>query len=349
MTTAHYSMFQRLNHIVKSPNRIEAFDFVRTMAALSIILTHFKIIETYGIGVDAFFVLSGFLVVKLLSRDMSAVNQRYFIGRFTKIIPSYFFFLIIAYLAGSLFFDEIYGTDLPILSEWKQYFFFYRNYGGLPNRWAFEHVWALCVEEHFYLMLLFLSILSGLRSSFRKAVLFFSLAMIVFCVAAKTQAQFTSFAEYPTYTHNRLDAFGYGALIYLFMDQIKRIAIFHHFFVASLSAILLLAMTQLDQSEHQLWLRTASPVLLSVILIYLMQFKFSKIFRILAYYSYNAYLWHYFILIPIVFYWGYTWVGFVVYLGLTVVLAFLATHLVEDFFINRRDQIFKLVFKNKAV
>ncbi|PIB36893.1 hypothetical protein BFP72_16525 [Reichenbachiella sp. 5M10] len=341
-----YKIFDRLRETIQSQERIEAFDFVRSMAALSVILTHFKIVETHSIDIDAFFILSGYLVVQMLSRETPSVNQRYFVSRWTKIIPSYFFFLVFAFLVGKVFFADIYGENIPHFSEWKQYLLFYRNYAGLPHRWAFEHVWTLCVEEHFYALIWIVSLVAGSRSSFRRRALWFACFIIVCCVLAKTQAIWTDIAEYPTYTHNRLDAFCYGALIFLLRDQIQSKGLFQSRLWCVAVVVLLLVIAQIDESAHQLALRIASPMLLAILLVYLMQFRFHSIFRVLAYYSYNAYLWHYFILIPIVFYWGYTWVGFSIYLGLTVVLAFLTTHFVEDVFIGRRRQIFAILFKN---
>ncbi|MBU2915468.1 MULTISPECIES: acyltransferase family protein [Reichenbachiella] len=349
MTILDLKIFDRLRRIVQSEDRIEAFDFVRSMAALSVIVTHFEILETYSIDIDAFFILSGYLVVQMLSREEPMVNQRYFVSRWTKIIPSYFFFLVAAFLIGKLFFAEIYGENLPKLSEWKQYFLFYRNYAGLPHRWAFEHVWTLCVEEHFYVLIWIVSLAAVSRVSFRRYAVWFSCFVIVCCVIAKVQAMYTDIAEYPTYTHNRLDAFCYGALIFLFRDQIRNLKFFQSGFFCLIAGGMLLLITQIDQTTYQLGLRITSPLLLAYVLVYLTQFRFHRVFRILAYYSYNAYLWHFFILIPIVHYWGYSVVGFVIYFGGTVVLAFLSTHFVEDIFIQRRTQLFEFLFKNKRV
>ncbi len=337
-------MFDRLNKILKDRDRIEAFDFIRSLAALSVIFTHFELMDLYGIDIDSFFMLSGYLIAQILSMETDQINQRYFISRLTKIIPSYFFFLLISLLIGYSFFSDIYAEALPPFSEWKQYFLFYRNYAGLPHRWALEHVWTICVEEHFYFLMLFFSITCVDRKTFKSRLPYFAIALILIGQLSKIQAIFSSFAEYPTYTHNRLDVFGFGILLSLFANNFKSLGPYLRIILIGVNIIVLYLGVTLNTTDHQLILRILSPWSLSCVFIGIIGLPFHSIFRVLAYYSYNAYLWHFFIVIPIVYYFDYSVTGFVVYIVLTIMLSFLSTHLIEDFFINRRKQIFGLVF-----
>ena len=100
------------------------------------------------IGVDLFFVLSGFLVSGLLFNEIKntgKVNPKLFlIRRGFKIYPAFYFFffstLAIRYLINDLMFP------LPkILSE----IFFLQSY--LDNIWL--HTWSLAIEEHFYIFI----------------------------------------------------------------------------------------------------------------------------------------------------------------------------------------------------
>ena len=109
--------------------------------------------EAGWMGVDLFFVLSGFLVAGLLFREVQEHGQlqvkRFLIRRGLKIYPG--FYVLIAATVGVAI---VQGWNLPwkrILSE----VFFVQNYHvGLWNQ-----TWSLAVEEHFYLLLPLLMLL----------------------------------------------------------------------------------------------------------------------------------------------------------------------------------------------
>jgi len=99
------------------------------------------------VGVDLFFVLSGFLVSGLLFRERQRFGRislpSFFARRGLRIYPP-FFFLLLATLVHSLL------RGAPI--DWGQYALnalFLHNYTG--PIWL--HTWSLAVEEHFYVLL----------------------------------------------------------------------------------------------------------------------------------------------------------------------------------------------------
>ncbi len=100
------------------------------------------------IGVDLFFVLSGFLISGLLfteykSRGTLSVG-RFYLRRGWKIYPP-FFVLIAATLISNL----ICGTPAVEFRQLLSELLFLQSY--LPGLWG--HTWSLAVEEHFYLLL----------------------------------------------------------------------------------------------------------------------------------------------------------------------------------------------------
>jgi peptidoglycan/LPS O-acetylase OafA/YrhL len=100
-----------------------------------------------GLGVDLFFVLSGFLVSGLLFREYftrgRADVKRFLIRRGFKIYPAFYVFVVVTVLLRLKGGDTLTGRD--IVSE----LLFIQNYG--PHVWS--HTWSLAVEEHFYLLL----------------------------------------------------------------------------------------------------------------------------------------------------------------------------------------------------
>lgn len=334
--------FARLRDALNNEDRVEAFDFIRACAALSVILVHFELIDTRNLDVDAFFMLSGFLITQALWHKEGNVNARFFVNRLTKILPSYYFFLVVAYLLGKVFFGALYGENLPLIAEWKQYFLFYRNYAGPPPRHAFDHLWTVSVEEHFYFFVLFVSVVSSCRARFQKGILWIYVLLIFLSQLAKAQAIFTEIAEYPTYTHNRIDVFCLGGLLFIFSDRLPLSQIYK-WLLFCLCCLAIIGLAVFDTTIEGLLFRIVSPWCLVGIFICLLHLKFHSIFTILAYYSFNAYLWHYFFIIPIDYYLGKGVLGFLSYVLLTVVSAFLTTHFVEDYFIRKRSYFMRLV------
>ncbi|MBX3397298.1 MAG: acyltransferase [Gemmataceae bacterium] len=100
------------------------------------------------IGVDLFFVLSGFLVAGLLFRDYRVTGRlavgRFLIRRAFKIYPGYY--LMLAFTAIVLALTR--PGPFPI-GPFVREALFIQNYW--PAVW--DHTWSLAVEEHFYLLL----------------------------------------------------------------------------------------------------------------------------------------------------------------------------------------------------
>lgn len=113
-------------------------------------------------GVDLFFVLSGYLVSGLLFaeyRRTGAIDvRRFLVRRSLKIWPAYFAYL--AFLALWFSWQRAHGRPLEAFDSLRANLLHLQNYLGTPR----EHTWSLAVEEHFYLGLALLGLLT-LRSA----------------------------------------------------------------------------------------------------------------------------------------------------------------------------------------
>ena len=126
--------------------RIEQLDGLRAIAILAVIVHHCLGIPLLWVGVDVFFVLSGFLITGILLRRKQE-PRGYFSGfyfrRLFRIQP--------AYIASII----LYGTFFTwsLFRPWPYYAFFGMNIHPLLYNWPINlPVWSLAVEEQFYLL-----------------------------------------------------------------------------------------------------------------------------------------------------------------------------------------------------
>ena len=139
-------------------------DGLRAFAVIPVILFHLKLagFGAGSLGVDVFFVISGFLITSIVKREADAGTfsfRRFWARRIRRIMPA-----MIAVTVASLLFTAffIYRPDQPTIyrqSEWSLlsaaniYFWkFVGDYWGpAAGNSPFLHMWSLAVEEQFYL------------------------------------------------------------------------------------------------------------------------------------------------------------------------------------------------------
>lgn len=194
----------------------------------------------------------------------------------------------------------------------------------------------------------------------------FNIKSLVLCLAGiallgvtfKLQALYTDFAEWPTYTHNRIDAFAWGILTIMFLksEYVKSSTNFNKLqpFLVIIGLVILSSFLAVDYAEsdpHELILRTVSPICWSLIIIgsYHYRIPYSKVFKRIALYSYNLYLWHFLFIIPIEHYFGTGLMGFAIYALTSGISAVLSTHIIENKFLRYRAPLLQFAQSfNKA-
>ncbi|MDB5333180.1 MAG: lipopolysaccharide modification acyltransferase [Phycisphaerales bacterium] len=177
------------------------------------------------VGVDLFFVLSGFLVAGLLFgeyRERGTVNiLRFLVRRGLKIYPPFYLMLAVTLTASLALGERVPAKAL--LGE----MLFLQSY--LPRLWV--STWSLAVEEHFYILLALVvtGLLVCVRTRPLRAVpaIFLIVAPLALVARICTSAgsPFSDNAQlYPT--HLRIDSLFFGVLL----------AYFHHFHAAHTAA-----------------------------------------------------------------------------------------------------------------
>jgi peptidoglycan/LPS O-acetylase OafA/YrhL len=197
---------------------------LRGVAILLVLVCHFGFLGLGWVGVQLFFVLSGFLISRILiaeqGQPLSRYLARFYWRRSLRIFPAYFGVLAV-FLLTYLFFSfpgEL-GVSWPYLVSYTYNLRFWIDLQAHPG-YELGHLWSLSAEEQFYLawpMIIFFTPRRWLKAFF----VFLLLAAPVFrhVIALYFQNQGIEMLKVGKivyyFTPCQLDAFGAGALVAL--------------------------------------------------------------------------------------------------------------------------------------
>ena len=179
--------------------RIFGLDLMRAIAIIMVMCSHTlwivpemrgvtrKLFSAFGIlGVDVFFVLSGFLIGRILykmytSKEFTFKDMSYFwVRRWFRTLPNYYLTLIINILVAIYI-----GNQLPD-ELWKYGFFLHNFSTQLP--WFYPESWSLSVEEFAYILgplLLYLILFFRKKASRPRLFLQVTLFILVIFIISK--------------------------------------------------------------------------------------------------------------------------------------------------------------------
>ena len=145
--------------------RLPGLDGLRGIAVLAVIIYHADVSMLVGgfLGVDVFFVLSGFLITTLLIDELTQTNTvdraRFYMRRIRRLMPALFLVLFFSVLVSGLFvLDAAYHVrrDLPwaitFVLNWSYLFFEQSYFVNISRPPLLQHLWSLSVEEQFYVI-----------------------------------------------------------------------------------------------------------------------------------------------------------------------------------------------------
>lgn len=211
--------------------RLLQLDGLRGIAALMVIFYHFfidlelktniinliKKVSTIGqTGVTLFFVLSGFLITRILLNEKTSKSffKSFYWRRIIRIFPLYYFFLLIFYFLLPFF------SKIPLNSEHANisyYFIFLQNLAITFNWNSYGpvHYWSLAVEEHFYILFPLIVYYSNIKNL--KLICYF---LIVFSILTRILLVFNHYEVY-FFSFSAFDAIVFGALVSIFEYENK--------------------------------------------------------------------------------------------------------------------------------
>ncbi|MFJ2832667.1 acyltransferase family protein [Streptomyces sp. NPDC087263] len=201
---------------------------LRALAVSLVVLSHAGVTQLSGgyVGVDVFFVISGFLITSLLLRELSNTGRvsirKFYARRALRLLPASTL-VVVTTLAGAwLFLSKIrlaeYTSDALSSAFYAVNFRLaisgtdYLQQGSPPS--PFQHFWSLAVEEQFYLVWPLLLVISWKLAKRRRALLavpLVALCLVSFWLSLTVTESSASWAYFGS--HTRVWELGVGALL----------------------------------------------------------------------------------------------------------------------------------------
>jgi len=212
--------------------RILQIQGLRAVAALLVTIYHAHLVPGGFIGVDIFYVISGYLITGLIIREIDKTGRidlsEFYQRRIKRLLPTSVFVLFVTAIIGLFVLPAItrdaLGRDLFAAAAYVSNYLFawwendYQNLNATPS--PFIHYWSLAVEEQFYVVwpifILFLS-RYGKRAIFNGVAIVTALSFF-FSLYLTQAAPIWAFYSLPT----RAWELGVGALLLFIPDKYLR-------------------------------------------------------------------------------------------------------------------------------
>ncbi|MBG9756580.1 acetyltransferase [Lysinibacillus sphaericus] len=144
---------------------IPGLDGIRALAVLAVIAYHFNFSWARGgfLGVDIFFVLSGYLITStilpLKGNQLTVSLKKFWIGRFRRLLPAAYVMIITSFVWAMLFHKELLHTlrgdalsSIFYSSNWWFIFHKLSYFDSFGSPSPIKNLWSLAIEEQFYVI-----------------------------------------------------------------------------------------------------------------------------------------------------------------------------------------------------
>lgn len=144
---------------------VPSIDGLRALAVIAVIAYHLNFSWAKGgfIGVDIFFVLSGYLITNILltqwEKNQTLQLKQFWLRRFRRLIPAAYVMIVVVVIFSVLFHSEILknlrGDAIASFFYVSNWWFIFHNVSyfdsfGMPS--PLKNLWSLAIEEQFYLI-----------------------------------------------------------------------------------------------------------------------------------------------------------------------------------------------------
>jgi peptidoglycan/LPS O-acetylase OafA/YrhL len=340
-------------------------DSLRGIAALMVVIFHFfvspnvkyltnldffkKITNVGHHGVSLFFVLSGFVITRILINDRANNNffSNFYWKRILRIFPLYYTYLIFSYYLVPLFFNEN-------ITDFRLQLPYYLYYQNLFEVIKFDyigpgHYWTLMIEEHFYMFWPLFIYFVKPNNLIKYIVFYFLIILLV------KYFMLSNGFEINHFTLTRVDQLMFGAILSIleFKGFFYKKKALICFFLIGISLIpISLSISYLSKQYIYIQDITKNSLLgllffsiLGIFIIVELKYKSSinmigKIFQYLGKISFGVYIWHMLVLhilnkIFIVKIW---YIDFFITMILTIIVAHISYFYFEKYFLEKKDR-----------
>lgn len=198
------------------------------------------------LGVDLFFIISGFLIVYLLLLEKQSNNGislfKFYVRRILRIFPLYYLIIAIAWF-------QFHDTNPEI--DFSKYLYFAGNFWMIKtDQWTvaiLNPLWSICIEEHFYLLIPFLIMVIPIH---KIKYLFIIIIIISICFRAYiTYSYPTNWMTIYAHTLSRFDFIAIGGLIAYYHSKQKIIFNIRGIYLMGVTVFLFLLMSIVDNAD----------------------------------------------------------------------------------------------------
>ena len=293
-------------------------DGLRAIAVLSVIIYHLEIffvgekILTGGfLGVDIFFVISGYLITLLIAKEFLKEQKislsNFYFRRAKRILPALLFMIII-----TIFFAWTYLTPNNFLQYSNSIFssiLFYSNYFFYFSDLVYNsqnsllkpllHTWSLAVEEQFYILfpLFFIFIYKFIKK--KLIISFLYILIIFFFLAVLITASNSSLGFYSNFS--RMWEILFGSILAILEIKEKKIYFKFEKILPTFGLLLIIfSLFYFDNNTIHPSFLTLIPIIGVFLIIHFINsnnliFKILtfKVFSKIGLWSYSLYLWHF--------------------------------------------------------
>ena len=293
-------------------------DGLRAIAVLAVIFYHvefyfdeLKLFPGGFIGVDIFFVISGYLITLIIIKEIKQNNRfslsNFYMRRARRILPALFvtIFISIIFAWNFLIPSSFLQFSKSIISSvffFSNYFFYFEGLVYNSDQSLLKpllHTWSLSVEEQFYIF--FPLLLIFINKFFRKNLFFIILILFIlsFVVAFYTTANNSSFSFFSTFSRGW--EFLAGAFLAYFEINKNKLKHNNHNLFTSIGLLLILfSLIYFDNNTVHPSIKTLIPITGVCLVIFFSSSK-NYITKFLSNYflvkigliSYSLYLWHF--------------------------------------------------------
>jgi peptidoglycan/LPS O-acetylase OafA/YrhL len=293
---------------------------------------YFGFMSRGWVGVDLFFVLSGFLISGLLFREIKETSNikigRFLLRRGFKIYPAFYFFVAVTALLFPAL-RRYLGIEVAFLQSYYA-----------PSIAGWGHLWSLAVEEHFYFALPLLLLCLN-RRSWLRFVPTIAIGLIIICFLLRWEYCSRTHLATVLQSHLRMDALFAGvALGYLFHFHPELFQRLSKPWLPILAAAFLIPLCFPQTSALKVTATySANTLAFGSLLLWAVtrKFKLAGVLAEIGQYSYSIYLWQ----MILAYLWPQTALGFFGYLVSSIAVGTAMSIIIEYPMIKLRDRLFQ--------